>query len=66
METFRSTGPLKQKLRIPICKKPSLFRVKIPTCTQTAERFISVPLCPGQFKLAWISLFVQFNNQLDV
>ena len=40
-------------------------QIKMPTCTHTG-RFISVPLCSGQSELAYICLFVQFNNQLDV
>ena len=50
--------------------------IKMPTCTHTGrfisvplcsvQRFISVPLCSGQSELAFICLFVQFNNQLDV
>ena len=40
-------------------------QIKMPTCTHTG-RFISVPLCSGQSELAFICLFVQFNNQLDV
>ena len=39
--------------------------IKMPTCTHTGW-FISVPLCSGQFELASICLFAQFNNQLDV
>ena len=37
----------------------------MPTCTHTG-RFMSVLLCPGQYELSCICLFVQFNNQLDV
>ena len=37
----------------------------MPTCMHT-RRFISVPLCSGQFELASICLFVQSDNQLDV
>ena len=40
-------------------------QIKMLTCMHTG-RFISVPLCFGQFELASICLFVQFNNQLDV
>ena len=40
-------------------------QIKMPTCTHKGC-FISVPLCSGQFELACICLFVQFNNQLDV
>ena len=40
-------------------------QIKMPTCTHTG-RFISVPLCSRQSKLASICLFVQLNNQLDV
>ena len=40
-------------------------QIKMRTCTHTG-RYISVPLCSGQSKLACICLFVQFNNQLDV
>ena len=40
-------------------------QIKMPTCTHTG-RFISVLLCSGQSELAFICLFVQFNNQLDV
>ena len=36
--------------------------IKLPTCTHT----VTIPLCPGQYELAFIFLFVQFNNQLDV
>ena len=38
---------------------------KMPTCTHTGW-FVSVLLCPGQFQLACICLFVLFNNQLHV
>ena len=40
-------------------------QIKMPTYTHT-RRFISFPLCSGQYELASICLFVQFNNQLDV